>query len=213
VQSAECGGAATSTFLPPVLRPRSTCRRACNNTRELAAGCDFVPPRPPQTPLYPLDSTHTPPVFLLLCSFEAELSAKNKQQASLTRQRLQLEKEHKQLQKQQDKKVRGAATGSWTCRLEWSACSPLSVIVPQSCSRPPLCCICTYVNMLSASVPSNMVYIGTKQQSPLLPTEHHHTHICLLCTTPHHQLTAPLLPPAPPSHTPRTLRVCACMRR
>lgn len=39
------------------------------------------------------------------CSFESEISSKNQEQASLTRQRLQLEKEQKKLQRQQEKKV------------------------------------------------------------------------------------------------------------
>lgn len=59
---------------------------------------------PPTLPLYELVvgvSTAACP----LCSFESEISGKNQEQASLTRQRLQLEKEQKKLQRQQEKKV------------------------------------------------------------------------------------------------------------
>lgn len=40
-----------------------------------------------------------------LCRFDSEITAKNQQQAALTRERLKLEKDQKKLQKQQERKV------------------------------------------------------------------------------------------------------------
>jgi hypothetical protein len=44
-------------------------------------------------------------VLCLSCSFDTELKAKNQEQANLTKQRLNLEKEQKRLKHQQEKKV------------------------------------------------------------------------------------------------------------
>ncbi len=56
---------------------------------------------------WPLPAVPLPPLLRVVCSFDSEISAKSQEQASLTRQRLQLEKEQKKLQRQQEKKVRG----------------------------------------------------------------------------------------------------------
>lgn len=126
---------------------------------------------------------------LRACSFESELSSKNKEQATLTRQRLQLEKEHKQLQKQQDKKVSAAPPVSdqliVLLILVLNACSPFQG------SGPEL--LCPFTNLCTCCL----------------------LHTQLATPSPHcNNLTAPPSPPHPlPYILRRTLRVCGCMRR